>query len=234
MVPLRVSGIIEMFPTVTRTLRPFLLVSLNDYREYLARVDSGNFLEPETHWLALDTAADRERTMDAIREQLPPFSSVGDSAVVARVARQNPLAGGGWNGLTILGITAITVAVILALGTYAVISVRSGRVDLAVVRALGFSRVQFLLSMALEKVMVAVLGIGAGIATGVWLSRWVLGFLDVTVTGNDVVPPMIVTSHQWLIALVLVALVAAVGVAILLSVVSARRLDAPEILRTGM
>ena len=154
--------------------------------------------------------------------------------MVARVARQNPLAGGGWNGLTILGITAITVAVILALGTYAVISVRSGRVDLAVVRALGFSRVQFLLSMALEKVMVAVLGIGAGIATGVWLSRWVLGFLDVTVTGNDVVPPMIVTSHQWLIALVLVALVAAVGVAILLSVVSARRLDAPEILRTGM
>ena len=66
------------------------------------------------------------------------------------------------------------------------------------------------------------------------MSRWVLGFLDVTVTGNDVVPPMIVTSHQWLIALVLVALVAAVGVAILLSVVSARRLDAPEILRTGM
>ena len=234
MVPLRVNGIIEMFPTVTRTLQPFLLVSLNDYREYLARVDSGNFLEPETHWLALDPAADRERTMDAIREQLPPFSLIGDSAVVARVARQNPLAGGGWNGLTILGITAITVAVILALGTYAVISVRSGRVDLAVVRSLGLSRVQFLLSMALEKVMVAVLGIGAGIAAGVWLSRWVLGFLDVTVTGNDVVPPMIVTSHQGLIALVVAALVAAVGVAILLSVLSARRLDTPEILRTGM
>ena len=234
LVPLRISGIMELFPTVTRTLRPFLLVSIDDYREYLDRVDRGSFVEPQTHWLALDPAADREQTMEAVREQLPRFSSVGDSAVVRRVARQNPLAGGGWNGLTILGIAAITVAVTLALGTYAVISVRSGRVDLAVARSLGFSRVQFQLSMALEKVMVAFLGIGAGVALGIWLSRWVLGFLDVTVTGHDVIPPMIVTSHQGLIALVVVALVAAVGGAILLSVLSARRLDPPEILRTGM
>ena len=234
MVPLRVSGTIEMFPTVTRTLRPFLLVSMNDYREYLERVGGGLFFEPETHWLALDPAEDRERTMGEIRDQLPPFSWVGDSAVIGRVARQNPLAGGGWNGLTVLGTAAITVAVTLALGIYAVASVRSGRVDLAVVRSLGFSRGQFQLSMALEKVMVAFLGIGAGAALGIWLSRWVLGFLDMTVTGHDVVPPMIVTSHQGLIVLVVAALGAAVGGAILLSVMSARRLDPPEILRTGI
>ena len=234
MAPLRVSGTIEMFPTVTRTLRPFLLVSLNDYREYLARVGGGIFFEPETYWLALDPAADRETVMAQVREQLPLFSWVGDSAVIGRIARQNPLAGGGWNGLTILGIAAITVAVTLALGAYAVISVRSGRVDLAVARALGFSSGQFRLSLALEKITVAFLGIGVGAALGVWLSRWVLGFLDVTATGHDVIPPMIVTSHQGIIGLVVAALAAAVGGAILLSVASARRLDPPEILRTGM
>ena len=234
MVPLRISGTIELFPTVTRTLRPFILVSIDDYREYLERVGGGLFFQPQTHWLALDPAADRERTVAAVRDELPPFSWVGDSAVIGRVARQNPLAGGGWNGLTALGIAAITVAVTLALGTYAVISVRAGRVDLAVVRSLGFSRRQFQLSMALEKVMAALLGIGAGAALGIWLSRWVLGFLDVTVSGRDVVPPMIVTSHAGLIGLVVAALGAAVGGAILLSVMYARRLDPPEILRTGM
>ena len=233
-VPLRISGTIEMFPTVTRTLRPFLLVSLDDYREYLGRVGHGIFIEPQTHWLALDPAADRDRTMEEVREVLPPFSWVGDSAVIGGIARQNPLAGGGWNGLTALGTAAITIAVTLALGTYAVISVRLGRVDLAVVRSLGFSRRQLQLSMALEKVMVALLGIGAGAALGIWLSRWVLGFLDVTVTGQDVLPPMIITSHAGLIGLVLAALGAAVAAAILLSVAYARRLDAPEILRTGM
>ena len=172
--------------------------------------------------------------MGEVRDLLPPFSWVGDSAVIGGVARQNPLAGGGWNGLTALGTAAITIAVTLALGTYAVIAVRSGRVDLAVVRSLGFSRRQFQLSMALEKVMIALLGIGAGAALGIWLSRWVLGFLDVTVTGQDVVPPMIVTSHAGLIGLVLAALGAAVFGAIILSVAYARRLDAPEILRTGM
>ena len=234
LVPLTVSGVTDLFPTVVRSMRPFLLVSLDDYREYLDRVAFGNFTEPTTYWISLSESVDRERSIDAIRSQLPTSTYIQDSETVGSQAQRNPLAGGGWNGLTVLGIVAITVAVILALGTYAVISVQSGRVDLAVVRTLGFSRTQFLLSLGLEKVMVAVMGIGAGIVAGVWLSRWVLGFLDVTSTGQDVLPPLVVTSHQGLIALVLIALAAAVGAALFMSILSARKLNAPEILRTGL
>ena len=98
-------------------------------------------------------------------------------------ARRNPLAGGGWDGLTILGMTAITVAALLALAIHAVVAVRSGRVDLTVAQTLGLSRRQLALSLALERTIVAVIGLVAGSFMGIWLGRWTLGFLDITGRG---------------------------------------------------
>jgi hypothetical protein len=233
LVPVLVSERTDLFPTVRPSLGPFLLVSIDDYRQYLERVDWGNFLEPDVHWVSLDDSADRHGAIEALRRQLPSYSFIQDSQAVGSLAQRDPLAGGGWNSLTIMSTVAITIAVVLALGTYAVFSVYAARVDLAVARSLGFSRTQFLLSTALEKTVVAAVGIAAGVIAGTWLARWVLGFLDVTETGDEVVPPMVVASHHGLEALVVVALVAAVGGAIFVSVLSARRLNGPDVLRTG-
>ena len=148
-------------------------------------------------------------------------------------AQRNPLAGGVWNGLTILSVSAITIAVVLALVTYTAVSINLGRVDLTVARALGFSGRQILLSLALERFVVAALGIAAGTAIGIWLSRWVLGFLDITATGKDVLPPMVVTVHSGLLTLAFVDLAVALAVTILVAILSARRLRASDILRVG-
>ena len=91
---------------------------------------------------------------------------------------------GGWNGLTLLGMAAITVAVLLTLALHGVAEVRTGRVDLTVAQTLGFSRLQLTASLALERVVVAVLGIGVGAGVGLWMGRWVLGFLDITPRGG--------------------------------------------------
>ena len=149
------------------------------------------------------------------------------------LAQRNPLAGGGWNGLTILSVSTLTLAALLALGTFAVVSVHASRIDLTVVRALGFSRLQTLLALALERIVVAVLGIGIGSALGIWLGWWVLGFLDITASGQPIIPPMIVTFHGGLITLVLVSLVMATAVAILFAGLAERRLKAADLLRIG-
>ena len=47
-----------------------------------------------------------------------------------------------------------------------------------------------LLSLVLERFVVAVIGMAIGSAVGIWLSRWVLGFLDVTLDGIPVVSPI--------------------------------------------
>ena len=125
----------------------------------------------------------------------------------------------------------MTMAVVLALGTYAVVSVRTGRMDLSIVKALGLSNRQLALSLVLERVLIAVIAIASGSILGVWLGRWVLGFLDIDSRGNPLVPPIIVTLQGWLIALVIVEMTVAIALAILLASVLVRRLKASDILR---
>ena len=232
LVPLVVRGVTDFFPTADQPQR-FLLVSLDDYTQYVSRTHGGRVRLPEEFWLSLEDGIDRDETILAMRRQLPRFATVRDRDAEVELAQRNPLAGGGWTGLTVLSVSTLTVAVVLALATYAAAAVEAGRVDLTVVRALGFSRLQIALLLALERTVVAVLGIAAGSAIGFWLSRWVLGFLDTTASGRPVVPPMIVTVHDGLLALVFVNLVAALAATTVFAALSARRLKASEILRAG-
>ena len=232
LVPLVVRDVTEFFPTADQPRR-FLLVSMDDYGQYVGRIHEGRFTPPEEFWLSLEDGIDRDETILAIRRQLPRFASVRDRDAAVQLAQRNPLAGGGWKGLTVLSVSTLTVAVVLALAAYAAAAVQAGRVDLTVVRALGFSRLQVVLLLALERIVVAVLGIAAGSAIGFWLSRWVLGFLDITASGRPLVPPLIVTVHSGLLALVFVNLVAALVATTIFAALSARRLKASEILRAG-
>jgi hypothetical protein len=234
MVPLVVRDITSYFPTIHQTSRPFLLVNVDDYRQYILRMPgSQGSSGPEELWVSLNGTVSRSSVILSIKERVRGVSSVEDRNAAVKLARRNPLAGGGWNGLTILSVSVMTVAVAVALGTNSLVSVQAGRVDLAIGEALGFSRVETLLSLVLERIVVAVIGIAIGSGVGIWLSRWVLGFLDVTADGTTAVPPMLLTIHNGIMALVYVDLAAAVALAILVAALSAHRLKAPDILRAG-
>ncbi len=232
-VPLVVMDTTGYFPTLDPSSRPFLLVALADYREYLHRSPQGSFKAPQEIWVSPQEQAGREQVVHDLAEVLPGFVSVQDRDAQVEMTRRNPLAGGGWNGLTILGLSAVTVAVVLTLAMHAAVAIHTCRVDLTVARALGFSRAQIFLSLGLERLLVAVLGLGAGGAIGFGLGRWVLGFLDITASGRPVLPPMDVSVQGWLAALVFAGLAAASLLSLLFATLVARRLRVPDILRTG-
>jgi hypothetical protein len=233
-VPAIVRDVTDYFPTISPSSPPFLLVDVEEYRQYIRRMPGlAEVKRTEELWISLSGVTSRSRAILLLRAQLSGVNSILDREFEAELARRNPLAGGGWNGLTILSMSALTFAVAVALSIYSVVSVHTGRVDLTVGGALGFSRLQVILSLVLERIVVAIIGIAVGSAVGVWLSRWVLGLLDVTVDGGIVVPPKIVTLHGGLMALVYVDLVAALAIAVVVAVVAALRLKASDILRTG-
>ena len=153
---------------------------------------------------------------------------------MAALAERNPLAGGGWNGLTIFSMVAIGVAVLLTLIVHAVVSVRMGKTDLAVARALGFSRRQFVLSLATERTIIAVLAIVAGAAIGYWPGLEILGLMDLTPQGEVPVPPMVPSAQASLMNGGIAGLVVAAAFSVWLAVVAERRLDTAEVLRGGM
>ncbi|MCH7606081.1 MAG: FtsX-like permease family protein [Chloroflexi bacterium] len=233
LLPVKIWGNTDFFPTLDPSHRPFLILRLEDYRKYVRRSYQGKVETPEEFWVSLKDGANRGQALAGLQERFGKYARIKDRDLLVDVARRNPLAGGGWNGLTILGMAAITVSVILTLVIHSVVAIRTGRVDLSVASTLGFSRMQLFLSLAVERVFLAVVGLVVGSLVGVWLSRWVLGFLDITVRGRPVIPPMNSSVQEWLLVLVLAGLVAAAILGILVAGESARRLRAAEVLRTG-
>ena len=145
---------------------------------------------------------------------------------------RDPLAGGGWNGLTLLGLAALTLVVTLALATHAIVAVNGARVELTVTRALGFSRNQLVSLLVLERVLVAGIGLVAGAVLGYYLGRWTLGYMGLTPSGLPIVPPMVFTVQAWLIVLVIVNLAIAAALATVVAAVTVGRLRVSDILRS--
>jgi len=152
---------------------------------------------------------------------------------VADFAEQNPLTGGGWDGLTVFSMAAIGIAILLTLTVHALVSIRMGRMDLAVARVLGFSHRQLFLSLATERLIVAVFAIAAGAAMGYWPGLEVLELVDLTPQGDTAVPPLVPSVRGWLMAGVLFGLTAASVLSVAFATVTAQRLNTAEVLREG-
>ena len=185
-------------------------------------------------WLALDEDADRSQVILRIAEAAPGLITVRDGEATAALAERNPLAGGGWDGLTIFSMAAIGIAVLLTLTVHSLVSIRTGRMDLAVARVLGFSSGQFFLSLAAERMIIAVLAIAAGAAMGYWPGLEILELVDLTPQGDAPVPPLLPSVKGWLMAGVLGGLLGAAILSVGFAVVAARRLNTAEVLRGGI
>ena len=230
-VPVQFVGITSHFPTLYPDRGPFLIVDLTDYQNYARRLPFSVLDRPNEMWLSLDPGADRQQIIAQIPDWISGPVFIRDREAVADLAGRNPLAGGGWNGLTIFSMVAIGIAVLLALTVHALVSVRLGRMDLAVARVLGFSRRQFLLSLATERLLIAVLAIAAGAAMGYWPGLELLELLDLTPQGDAPVPPLTPSISGWLMAGVLSGLLAASALSVGFAVVAVRRLNTAEVLR---
>jgi len=85
----------------------------------------------------------------------------------------------------------------------------------------------------LERVMVSAIGITVGSAVGIGIAWWVLGFLNRSPSGREVMPSMILTTEPWIIAYTLISLGIAAVLATFLALILSSRLRASDILRTG-
>ena len=233
-IPIRIVGVTELFPTVTRIESPFVILDLGAflaYRKFLPTI--GPVDDPARIWLSLDPAYDRSAVLSDIEEALPPLTSLADRTAVADRASRNPLAGGGWNGLTSLAMSAVGIAVVVASLLYSVAAARAARTDTAVARALGLSTGQLLLTYLLEKLVTAGAAIAAGAAIGYWPGLQLIQALGLTSRGSSPVPPLVPQVHELLLVLVLAGVTAAVVGSALYSAILARRDRPAEVLRMG-
>ena len=225
-VPTQVTSTVNHFPTLDPR-RSFVVVSVHELRSWLSQAPGAQSITPEEWWFDIAEGVDREAAASSILDVGYRLSFLRDRADAVDLATRNPLAGGAWDALTGIGLAALALAVGLALCAHAAVAVREQRVDMSVGSALGVPRWQRYAGLALERVIIAVLGIVVGALAGWALARWTLGEL----AGSNVTPPIVfVAEGPWLAATFLCLVVAAIA-AIALATGVAGKLRTPEVLR---
>ena len=232
-IPITIVGVTELFPTNSRPGQPYVILDLDSflaYRRFLPT--AGPVDKPGQIWLSLDPSYDREAVVTAIGDALPPLTSATDRDAVADRASRNPLAGGGWDGLTGLSIAAVGIAVGIASLLYGAATARAARVDNAVARALGLSARQLFLTLLAERWLMAGAAIVAGATIGYWPGLLLMERLQIAPGSSGLLPPMIPQVHELLLGLVLAGLAAAVMGSAFYSAILAWRDRPAEVLRT--
>ena len=230
-VSLRVREVADYFPTLYPAERPFLVVSREHLERYLDMLPRSRPPAANEFWLGLEPDADRSRIKEELRELLPYYAAISDREERAELAETDPLGGGAWPGLALLAAVALGGIVILGFGLYIVLAVQRARVELGVLRALGLLRWRVGLVLALEGVVVAVIGVAIGTVAGAWVGQWTLGYLDVTAGGRQVVPPMKLAVDGTLAITTYAQVTLAAVLATLLALWLAGRLRLHEVLR---
>ncbi len=230
LVPVRVTSTVNHFPTLD-TRRSFVVVSVHELRAWLNQAPGAQPITPDEWWFDVAEGAERERVAAEILDVGYRLSFLRDRDEAVDLATRNPLAGGAWDALTGIGLAALALAVALALCAHAAVAVREQRVDMSVGAALGIPQWQRIAGLALERVIIGILGIVVGGLAGWGLARWTLGELAGNASGGAVTPPIVfVAEGPWLVATFLCLVVAAIA-AIGLAGAVARRLRPPEVLR---
>ena len=254
-IPIHIVGEADLFPTTAKPHQPFVILDIDSYLTYRRFLPSvGPVDAPGQIWLSLDCKGgtghaealcrqgerSREEVVTQIEDEVPPLTRVIDRDAVASRAALNPLAGGGWDGLTGLSIAAVGAAVGIASLLYGAAAARATRVDNAVARALGLSARQLFLTLLAERWLMAGAAIVAGAAIGYWPGLQLLQRLEAAPSGSSsadagtsLLPPMIPQVHELLLGLVLAGLLLAVMGSAFYSAVLARRDRPAEVLRAS-
>jgi len=212
-VPMQVRGTFKLFPTTNTRDGPVIVFNRARLIEWgeMAGGPFGSDLDTNELWLSLAPDADIEALSETVAARPFVLTHVFTRAQAIETNTRNPLIAASGSGILYLAFIAVLLLVASALLTSLLASIRRRRVEFAVVRAIGLSRLQLLAMLTLEYSVVFVVGVSAGCLLGLFVSSRMLSFLDVTETGERV-EPAVITETEWLLV--------ALGVVVVLAVFS--------------
>ena len=235
-IPVRLAGIIELFPTMTTPNQKYLVADLTSLTRYanLGAVARRELL-PNELWLSTTaTGPQREELLLAL-ENVDAYSSesIHDRAELEAQSEVDPLVQAGWRALLFIAFSAVLILSCLGFLVHAYVSFRSRQLQFALLRTVGFSMRQLITMVWLEQALV----IGAGMALGTWmggrLGETIMPFLSHDDLGVEIVPPFIMQINWGALLLTYAAMVFVFVVISLGLIWLIRRISLQRILRLG-
>ena len=183
----------DYFPTLDTENETFLVADLASMVSY-ANVDpSASELKPNEVWVSTGTTG-AEREELSSRLLFDPFGGtrVADRELSLGLSQVDPLTKAGWRALLFIAFAAVFILSCLGFVVHAHVSFTARRVQFALLRTIGLSRLQLATVVLLEQATV----IAAGMALGAWmggrLGAIIMPFLGNDELGTKVLPPFVV------------------------------------------
>jgi hypothetical protein len=210
-VPVVVVQTVNYFPTLDPSNDPFLIMDVDSLIQF---VELRGLSELGANELFIRTdPAQHEATAEVIRDGFRA-AAVGDRAERLQESLVDPVAVAGWRGIGLVGVGVTGLAAVLGYVTYLSAHGRRTRADAAYLRSLGFTRTSYFGMALVEHTLVAVLGVGLGIASGVVISGLSVASVAHTATGRALLPPFVLMTDWLPVSLVLAAVVVAAVVSV--------------------
>jgi putative ABC transport system permease protein len=231
-VPARIVGRFDLFPTYDPS-RPvhFMVADLEALQAAASRVPSladGTF--PNEAWLG---GLPAPLVKEEVEARGLSAERVLDRAALVEEQSADPLVAASWEGILFLSLAAVLIITALGFIVYSYVSAQTRSLEFAILRTMGFSSRQILALVTFEQCFVVAAGVIAGTLLGLPLGRLMIGYMGITETGAEVVPPL-VSGISWptvITAYALLALMFAGTIAALVLLYS--RLAVHRALRMG-
>jgi putative ABC transport system permease protein len=222
-----IAGTFDLFPQDTLAQDRELFVGNLDYVfENLGTALPYDVLANVTPETSLDQVVDAAGTLGYL------VINGEDARETIRLAKEQPERRGLF-GLLTAGFIAASLLTVIGFVLSAVISFRSRKIQLGMLRTMGLAAGQMGMFVALEQVLLIVLGALAGSVLGVVVSQLFIPFMQVGGALAGSVPPFVVRIAWRDLTLIYASLGVALIVALAIMLVSLRRLKAFEAIKLG-
>ncbi len=184
------AGPLELFPTYRPGDRGEGLVLLNVNR-LIQSADATVADRPalfNEFWFASDQP---EATTAGIGSLGP--STVADVQGTQLGQQEDPLVAAGWRGILAISFGAVLLLSAIGFVVYSYLSAQQRGLEFAILRTLGFSRLQVFSVVLIEQSFVVLAGMGLGTLVGLQIGRLMMDFLGTDERGSEVLPPFLLT-----------------------------------------
>ncbi len=194
-VPSRIIGVVDFFPTMDPFDDGFLITSLPLLLKRINGLDLSIDWQPNEIWLAtgLD-GEERAAFVESVDSQ--GGLDVIDRAAIETALQADPLIAAGWKGILNLVFGAVVFVTLIGFGIYSYVQAQQRRVEFALLRGMGISLRGLAGIVILEQTVVIVVGLALGSWIGYQFTSILMPFLDLTEEGSRVLPPF-ATRMNW-------------------------------------
>ncbi|MEE8046932.1 MAG: FtsX-like permease family protein, partial [Dehalococcoidia bacterium] len=230
-IPIRVVGVTELFPTLDPDSGGFAVMDVEQLWDHLALSSANSAGVAAEIFVGLDDMDDTVAT-GAVSSMIGGLHSVVARDEIQRSSVVTPLAVAGWRGASIVTATLAIALAVLGFLTFAPMRPAGDHFNLAVLRSLGVRKRGLVMMSVIEQVVVLVVGVAAGIGTGLFMARYAVDTASQTDSNVNSLPPMVFSTNWNFIGALVVALAAVAIVILVADIVSVRRINVAETVRT--